>query len=155
MKYIYERLQEYGESHRHPINKRIHWLCVPLILLSLVGLLWSLPVPRQFSETASFLNWGTLFIVVGLLYYLVMSPSIAAGMLLLGTITIATMQWLDGFQRSLWLIWLMIFLLSWIGQFIGHKIEGKKPSFFKDLRFLVIGPAWLLTSIYRRLGIPY
>ena len=46
-------------------------------------------------------------------------------------------------------------MLAWIGQFIGHKIEGEKPSFFEDLQFLLIGPAWLLGAIYQKLGIRY
>ena len=48
-----------------------------------------------------------------------------------------------------------IFVLAWIGQFIGHKIEGEKPSFFEDLQFLLIGPDWLLGAIYQKLGIRY
>ena len=43
----------------------------------------------------------------------------------------------------------MVFVLAWIGQFIGHLIEGKRPSFFKDLQFLLIGPAWLMAFVYR------
>ena len=37
-----------------------------------------------------------------------------------------------------------IFVVAWIGQFYGHKVEGKKPSFFKDLQFLLIGPVWCM-----------
>jgi len=53
------------------------------------------------------------------------------------------------------LVSLGIFVIAWIGQFIGHKIEGKKPSFLEDLQFLLIGPAWLLHFIYKKLGIVY
>jgi uncharacterized membrane protein YGL010W len=49
---------------------------------------------------------------------------------------------------------LFVFVLAWIGQFIGHKIEGKKPSFIKDIQFLLIGPIWLLSDIYNKLKIP-
>jgi uncharacterized membrane protein YGL010W len=55
----------------------------------------------------------------------------------------------------LWLVSAIVFVVAWIGQFYGHKVEGKKPSFLKDIQFLLIGPAWLLHFIYRRLGIPY
>ena len=48
-----------------------------------------------------------------------------------------------------------VFIVAWIGQFIGHAIEGRKPSFFEDVKFLLVGPAWLLHFIYRRAGIPY
>jgi uncharacterized membrane protein YGL010W len=50
---------------------------------------------------------------------------------------------------------LVVFVLAWIGQFVGHRIEGKKPSFFEDLRFLLIGPLFVLGFLYRRLGISY
>ena len=48
-----------------------------------------------------------------------------------------------------------VFVLAWIGQFVGHMIEGRKPSFFEDVKFLLVGPAWLLGFIYRRAGIRY
>ena len=48
-----------------------------------------------------------------------------------------------------------LFVVGWIIQFVGHKIEGQKPSFFEDLQFLLIGPLWLLSDVYRRLGISY
>jgi uncharacterized membrane protein YGL010W len=58
-------------------------------------------------------------------------------------------------DTPLWVISLIIFFVAWIGQFYGHKVEGKKPSFLKDIQFLLIGPAWLMHFIYKRLGIPY
>src|SRR5450830_683990 len=50
---------------------------------------------------------------------------------------------------------LAVLVAAWIGQFIGHKIEGKKPSFFEDLRFLLIGPLFVLSVFYRRWRISY
>ena len=58
-------------------------------------------------------------------------------------------------KNNLLFLYLGIFIVSWIGQFIGHKIEGQKPSFFDDLKFLLIGPAWLLSFIYKKIGIKY
>jgi uncharacterized membrane protein YGL010W len=48
-----------------------------------------------------------------------------------------------------------VFVLAWIGQFIGHKIEGARPSFFTDLAYLLIGPAWLVGKLMRRAGVAY
>ena len=62
---------------------------------------------------------------------------------------------MTNFATPLWLIGIAVFVGAWIGQFIGHKIEGKKPSFFKDVQFLLIGPAWLMAFIYRRAGWEY
>jgi uncharacterized membrane protein YGL010W len=50
---------------------------------------------------------------------------------------------------------LLIFILAWVGQFIGHKIEGMKPSFFQDLQFLLVGPMWLMHFVFKKLGLRY
>ena len=146
---------EYGESHVNPTNKRIHWVCVPLIVVALVGLLWSLPTPEAFARVSPLLNWGVLFVAAASVYYFVMSVPLALGMLLFSGATIAVLSWADGLSVPLWQLSLGVFVLAWIGQFIGHLIEGEKPSFFQDLQFLMIGPLWLLGFVYRRLGIRY
>ena len=155
MRTVNQWLSEYGESHQNPLNKRLHWICVPIIVLSLVGLLWSLPVPSAFREVSSLLNWGTLLLLFAVLYYFAMSWSLALGMALFVAIVISLVTALDRLPWSLWMTCLSLFVVSWIGQFIGHHYEGKRPSFFKDVQFLMIGPLWLLSFIYRKLGIPY
>ena len=67
---------------------------------------------------------------------------------------IASITWIEIIDPSIWKLSMLIFILGWIGQFIGHKIEGQKPSFFEDIQFLLIGPAWLLSFIYKKLGVP-
>jgi len=155
MRSVADWLGEYGESHRNPTNKLLHWICVPLIVLTLFGLLWSIPVPPLFATISPRLNWATVFAGAALLYYLSLSPSLALGILftfialLLATQRLATLPW------PLWLTSLSIFVVAWIGQFIGHAVEGKRPSFFKDVQFLLIGPLWLLAAAYRRMGLSY
>jgi uncharacterized membrane protein YGL010W len=72
---------------------------------------------------------------------------------------IAFLWSIDWLERSsavpMWSICVLAFVVAWIGQFIGHAIEGKRPSFFKDVQFLMIGPLWLLADVYRRLGIRF
>jgi uncharacterized membrane protein YGL010W len=148
-------LAEYGESHRNPINKAIHWICVPLIVLSLIGLLWSAPVPAAWAGISSWLNWATLLLAVAVLYYLVLSFSLAVGMLLFAAAVLATVWLMDQLPAPLWALSLAIFAAAWVGQFIGHYIEGRKPSFLKDIQFLMIGPMWLLAQLYERLGLRY
>jgi uncharacterized membrane protein YGL010W len=150
-----EWFAEYGESHVNPTNKLIHWICVPAIVISVIGMLWSLPVPAAFEQISPALNWGTAFVMAAVVYYFLMSVTLGLGMVVIVLGMMAVVHWLDGFSTPLWLVSLVIFVVAWIGQFIGHIVEGKKPSFFKDLQFLMIGPAWLLGFIYRRLGIPY
>ncbi len=146
---------EYSESHRHPANKALHYVCVPLIVISLIGLLWALPVPPEFTSISPALNWGTTFLLASVVYYFIMSMPLAFGMLPFVLVTVVAVQWLDSLPGPLWSVSAGLFILAWIGQFIGHAIEGKKPSFFRDLQFLMIGPLWLLAGVYQRLGIRY
>lgn len=147
-------LDEYGESHQNATNKALHWICVPLIVLSLIGILWSIPVPEVFSNISPLMNYGVIFLFASLTYYFIMSVPLAIGMVFFTAAVIAVTNWLDGFSTPLWMISLGIFVVAWIGQFIGHMIEGKRPSFFKDVQFLMIGPLWLLSAVYKKFGIP-
>lgn len=151
MKTVEQWLQEYDESHRHRLNKVLHAICVPLIVFSLLGLLWSASIPlATFS-----LNWAVVLVLAASVYYFILSPYLGVGMLLVSLFMLLILQMLSGFATPLWLSSVIIFVLAWIGQFIGHRYEGRSPSFFKDLQFLLIGPLWLLSAIYRKLGIPY
>ena len=146
---------EYGESHQNPTNKTIHWICVPAIVASLLALIWSIPVPTVMNEVP-FLNWATILIAISMLFYFRLSIPLAVGMLVFSSAVIAVIVAYEQTDIApLWQAALAVFVIAWVGQFIGHKIEGKKPSFFQDLQFLLIGPAWLLGFIYRRLGIKY
>jgi uncharacterized membrane protein YGL010W len=155
MKTVDEWLSEYGESHQHATNKTLHWICVPTIVVSLIGLLWSLPVPQAMRALSPLVNWGTLVLALGVLYYLRLSVSLAIGMLVFVTLVTLAVLGLERLPWSLWAVCLALFVVAWIGQFIGHYYEGKRPSFFKDVQFLMIGPLWLLSFVYRKLRIPY
>jgi len=145
-------LAEYGLSHQHPSNKLLHWICVPGIVLALLGLLLALPVPAAWRAYPT-LNWAGLACLAAWLYYLVLSPALAAGMLLALLLLLALAHALAQLPFPLWASSLTIFVLAWAGQFAGHALEGRRPSFFKDLQFLLIGPLWLLASAYRGLGL--
>src|SRR5262245_14182141 len=155
MRSVEQWLSEYGDSHQNAKNKLLHWICVPIIVVSLVGLLWSLPVPQAMREISPLLNWGALLLAAGVLYYLLMSVSLALGMAVFVAIVTLSVLWLERLPWPLWLVCIALFVVAWIGQFIGHHYEGKRPSFFKDVQFLMIGPLWLLSFVYRKLHIPY
>ena len=94
------------------------------------------------------------FIISAIIYYLKLSKSLAIGMLLISILFLTIIDVISLFDKNrLFLIYISIFATAWIGQFLGHKIEGKKPAFFKDLQFLLIGPLWLLSFIYNKLNI--
>ena len=137
MRSIQDWLDMYGESHQNPINKKIHWVCVPAIMFSIVGLWWSIPhkeMPFIFFDIQ--LNWAILLTIFVSFYYLWLSISMAIGMFFVGALLLIGNSFLDTiFDFPLWKISLIIFVIAWIGQFIGHNIEGKKPSFFEDIQF--------------------
>jgi len=155
MKTIYEWLNEYGESHQNSTNKVIHWICVPLILMSIIGLFWSIPNVDILRNNG--LNWAYLVLILAVGYYFFLSPSLGVAMLIILFSIAKLIEYVEetSTMYPLWGISLIIFVLAWIGQFYGHKVEGKKPSFLKDVQFLMIGPLWLVSAIYRKLGIKY
>lgn len=155
MRTVTDWLGEYGASHTNPTNKLLHWVCVPPIVLSVLGLLWSLPVPAAFVELSPWLNWATLAAAAALTYYFALSPALALGVLFAFLALVLITQRLAALPWPLWVTSVVIFVAAWIGQFIGHAIEGKRPSFFKDLQFLLIGPLWLVAAAYRRFSLPY
>ena len=150
MKSVQDWLDAYGESHQNPINKKIHWICVPLIMLSLLGLLWMISIPLHVK--LPYFNVCTLLIGLVSIYYFRLSVPMGIGMLLISFFMIFIIVQINHFGAIPYII---IFISAWIGQFIGHEIEGKKPSFLKDLQFLLIGPLWLLSQAYNALGIKY
>jgi uncharacterized membrane protein YGL010W len=149
-------LDEYGSSHRNSINEALHWICVPMILWCVLGLLWITPFPSGIRAALPFANWATFIALLAVIYYAFLSARLALGIAPL----LALMLWsIEALSRSalapMWLICVSLFILAWIGQFIGHAIEKKRPSFFKDVQFLMIGPMWLLANVYRRVGIRF
>jgi uncharacterized membrane protein YGL010W len=159
MRRIDELLQEYGESHQNHTNKMIHWICVPLIFFSIVGLIAAIPsggLQKFMGEGNPYANWATVLMSLVLIYYVTLSIPLSIGMALFGLLCLVLANFIGQSNFApLWAVCLVIFFLAWVGQFYGHKVEGKKPSFFKDVQFLLIGPAWLMHFIYKRLGIPY
>jgi uncharacterized membrane protein YGL010W len=152
MKKIELLLTEYGESHQNKTNKLVHWICVPLIYFSLTGLLYSIKLPFYILPDIQ-ANIAHIIMLGSLIYYLKLSNSLFWGLLIFNLICLWICYIIEEEAIRLWLVSLIIFVLAWIGQFWGHKIEGKKPSFLKDIQFLMIGPAWLMSFIYEKLDI--
>lgn len=151
-------LDEYSENHQDATNKRIHWICVPLIFWSIIALLYAVPNSLLIALFGDhfFSNWAVIAMIPVFIYYLTLSVPITAGMLLFIIFSLFSSEIL--FQYSyfpLWSIAIVVFIAAWIGQFYGHKVEGKKPSFIKDIQFILVGPAWLMHFIYKRLDLKY
>lgn len=139
---------EYGVSHQNKVNIKIHKVCVPLITWSLIGMLWTIPVPEFFFTLH--LNWSYVFLLIASIFYFSLKNFrvfLAAFILLAPIILFLEVYWsVIGYKIFVYSV--IIFVLAWIGQFIGHKIEGKKPSFFRDLQFLLIGPLWIFKDTF-------
>ena len=152
MKTIQQWLSEYGESHQDHTNKTIHWICVPLIFFSIVGLLYSIKLP--FAVAGVTVNVAMIVLALVTIYYISLSKTLWVGLFLFAVLCLWICNLIEqaNFMQP-WLFYVIVFVLAWIGQFYGHKVEGKKPSFLKDIQFLMIGPAWLMSFIYKKLGI--
>jgi len=150
-------LAEYGESHQNATNKAIHWICVPAIFFSVVGMIASIPngMVQSILGDNPYANWATVMLVVALAYYVTLSIPLAVGMMLFGAGCLYVTRMIEAQGLTLWITSLIIFVIAWVGQFYGHKVEGKKPSFLKDLQFLLIGPAWLMHFVFKKVGLPY
>lgn len=151
---------EYEKTHQNPINVLIHWICVPLIAFSVLGLIWAIPIQFTFlGKYKDYFNIASIVIGLTMYFYLKLSPTLSYAMLLtVGIFSFFIVQleyWDWGGGPAFWLVCLLIFVVAWIGQFIGHKIEGKRPAFFKDLNFLLIGPLWLWSKLFKKFRIPY
>ncbi len=144
----------YGADHQHPTNQLIHWICVPLILWTVIALAWTIPVPPAFARPGL---WAGVLMFAAFLWYYRHSRTLGLAMLLVFVVMAFITELLYRILDAQGLLWLAIgvFVLAWIGQFIGHRIEGRKPSFFTDLFYLLVGPGWLLGKFLRRLRVPY
>ena len=147
-----EWFAEYSVCHQDWANKVIHWVCVPAIAASLIGMLWSIPFPWAAAPTG--LNWAVLVIALCMIFYVRLSLKLAFGVAIWASSVIGAIIGYEAATGGTVLVpSVIVFVVAWIGQFVGHKIEGKKPAFFYDLQFLLIGPAWVLDALYRRIGL--
>ncbi|MGA7297611.1 MAG: Mpo1-like protein [Rhodanobacteraceae bacterium] len=154
MRDVHEWFGSYSADHQNPTNRAIHWLCVPVILWCVVAFLWLVPVPENIGRAGL---WAAAAMLTVFVFYLRLSRPVALAMAIVFIACAVICEALLRLLGPTGLLWLAIglFVAAWIGQFIGHKIEGRKPSFLTDLAYLLIGPAWLAGKVLRRLGIRY
>ena len=145
-------LFSYDGDHQHPTNRAIHTVCVPAIVWSVTGFFWAIPVPELIGRTGF---WMALMMFLAWTWYWRMSRPLAIGILISFVAFGVINRVIDVYFGTMAVLWsaVVVFVVAWIGQFIGHKIEGKRPSFFTDLVYLLVGPMWTLKKLYDRLGI--
>jgi len=133
-------LAHYGESHRHPTNELIHVIAIPAIMLSIVGMLFALH------------PWAAyVFVGASLVYYALLQSPVLLAIMAAWTVLLIGLATAMGGRA--FVISLTIFVVGWIFQFIGHKLEGRKPSFFEDIQYLWVGPLFVVTLALRKLGV--
>lgn len=145
-------LGNYSEDHRNGINQVIHWICVPFIVWTVVAALFVIPPPGALFKPGI---WAALAAVVASMYYFRLSRPLGLAMALAFAVLLAITAWLYGQLGPRYLLYTAIgvFVLAWIAQFIGHEFEGKRPSFLTDLVYLLVGPLWLMSKAFRKLGL--
>ena len=134
-------LEEYASSHQHKTNKIIHFICVPVIFWTIVALLWLVKIPYVD-------NLALVTSVLLSFYYLAKDLKVAIQMIVFTILCLLLTAFMEKQGFPVLEIAVILFVVAWIFQFIGHKVEGKKPSFFKDLQFLLVGPAWIIKQIF-------
>ncbi|MGV8940653.1 MAG: DUF962 domain-containing protein [Lysobacter sp.] len=144
----------YSSDHRNATNRWIHVVCVPAIAWSVIALLWCIPAPGTLFRPGF---WAAVAIFGATVFYYRQSRRLGLGMLAMFVLMALLSRWIFDSVGVMPLLWVGIgvFVVAWIGQFIGHKYEGRKPSFLTDLTYLLIGPAWVLVKLYRKLGWTY
>ena len=151
MRTMQDWLDSYSGDHQNPTNQVFHWFCVPPIVWSVIALLWAIPVPVSQLRPGS---WAVLVMVLAFYWYWKHSRPLAAALLIAFALLALLTNLLFGVfgAASLRELAIGVFVVAWIGQFIGHKFEGCRPSFLTDLSYLLIGPAWLMAKLLRKLG---
>jgi len=150
MKTAQEWFDEYAVSHQNHTNQLIHYICVPLIFFSVIGLFMSIPTGLLESSLELYNpileNWAVVVGILISIFYLRLGFWYFLQMAFFILLAIIGNFWL-GNNVNLLYASLAIFVIAWIGQFYGHNVEGKKPSFAKDLQFLLIGPLWVVKKL--------
>ena len=147
-------LDRYAREHDDLTNPIVYWAAVPMVVLGTVGLLWYLPIPAEFVEISLLLNWGSTFLMATAIYYFIISLSLAIGMLpfLLG---LAAFQlWLGQSPYPQVGISIGLLIAGTVGLWLGRRGPGSVLGVLRDFQLMMIGPAWLLSVLYKRLGIP-
>lgn len=147
-------LTHYEDTHQGLTYPVIYWTAVPTVVVGTVGILWALPVPDEFFEISPLLNWGTAFLMAAAVYYFILSVSLAIGLLPFVLGVAAIHAWLGQSDFSPLRVSLGLLAASIIGLFMGHRNKGSLHPVLQDLQLMMIGPAWLLSVLYRRIGIP-
>jgi uncharacterized membrane protein YGL010W len=154
MRSIHDWFGSYAADHMNPTNRAIHWVCVPVIMWAVIAALWTIPSVSAWTRPGL---WAVVAMFAAYLFYNRLSRNLGYAMALVFVVSGLIAWALYGVlgPRGLLILAIVLFVLAWIGQFVGHAIEGRRPAFFDNIVQLLIGPAWLMGKLMRKLGIAY
>ena len=148
-------LSDFDANHRNIINASIYWPSTLLLLIGIVCLFACLPIPHEFIEISPILNWGSLLLLVAIVYYCIISIPLAIGMLPFISIIFVLQVYLQNMTEYALIISILLTIASVVGICTGYYKEERLKLVLKDIQLVIIAPLWLLSLTYRRLGIPY
>jgi len=148
-------LSEFAKRHDNASSPGVFWISLMILLIGVAGLLWSLPIPAEFSKISPLLNWGSAFLMASLVYYFIISVSLGIGMVPFIWGVAALQYWLSGQIVPLGSASSVLIGTSVAGLTLGHYGAGGLRAVLCDVQLVMIAPVWLLSKIYRRLGIPF
>lgn len=147
--------ERYAVTHKTRINLWVHRIGAPVAATALVGLLWSLPVPAEFSRISPAMNWGSAWIMAAIVYYFILSITLGLGMVPVAAAMVACIHWLDGLGPPLWATSAVLLAAALVAMTAAHLLEGRPGRILLDLQLVMIAPALVLSRLYKRMGIPY
>lgn len=147
--------EAYAVTHKNRINLWVHRIAAPVAATALVGLLWSLPVPAEFTRMSPVMNWGSAWLMAAIVYYFILSITLGLGMLPVVAAMVACIHWLGGLGPPLWASCALLLASSVAVMTAGHLVEGRPWRILVDLQLIMIAPALTLSRLYRKLHIPY
>lgn len=147
-------LQRYADSHTELTYPALYWAAVPMVVLGCVGLLWILPIPEEYARISPLLNWGSTFLMAAAVYYFIISVPLAIGMLPFVLGVAVFQDWLALSDYSPFRVSSGLLMAGTISLWVGRRRQWSFGPLWRDLQMMMIGPAWLLSVLYRRIGIP-
>ena len=128
---------------------------IPLVVTSLLAMLWSAPIPASLAATSPVINAATLFVVATFVYYCILSIRLALGGLIFLICAISPGAWLDHAGLSLWPMAPAVFVTAFSWQLVETRRATGRLHALRTLQYVMLGPIWLLRAAYRRAGLGY
>ncbi len=147
-------LERFDRSHSRLTLPALYRVSAVMVVTGTVGLLWALPIPDEFYAISPLLNWGSAFLMAAAVYYFIISLSLAIGLLPFVVSLAALHLWLSTSAYSGLRVSASLLVVGIIGIAIGQQRGSGVRGVLRDLQQMMIAPAWMLSRVYRRIGIP-